>query len=111
MISRPENIFNYTLSRRDLLKFTAASVASAAASTFEPLTATLGQPEKTAPGSKFYGYHMNTYIYASKGIVFIGNPNINEVFEIQSFTPMSVEEYINNYGQDISESQRRGEGP
>lgn len=77
--------------------------------TISSLIARLGQPEKVAPGSSFYGYHMNTYIYATKGSAFIGNPNTDEVFELQSFVPSNVEEYIRNYGQDIYQTQRRGE--
>lgn len=79
--------------------------------TISGLIASLGQPEKIAPGSKFYGYYLKTYIYASKGIAFIGIPDINEVFELQSFVPSSIDEYMRNYGEDIYQTQRRGEGP
>lgn len=64
-----------------------------------------GQAERIIRGSKFYGYHADTYIYAKKGIAFIANTNTNEVYEIQNFTPTTVESYISNYGQDLSKVQ------
>ncbi len=62
-----------------------------------------GQAERTIRGSKFYGRMMNTYIYSNKGLAFIGNPNTDEIFEIQTFLPITVEEYLSSYGEDIKE--------
>lgn len=68
-----------------------------------------GQPEKTIQGSKLWGPFMKTYIYNSLGVAFIGNPNTNEVYELQNFTPLSVDEYIKSYGDDIDETPHGGE--
>lgn len=62
-----------------------------------------GPAEKVIKGSKFYGYHMDTYIYPAKGIAFIANTYADEIEEIQIFTPTSLENYISNYGEDIKE--------
>lgn len=61
----------------------------------------LGEPNRVIKGSKYYGNYLNTYIYASKGVSLIGNPSTDEVFEIQSYSPTTVEKYIENYGSDI----------
>ncbi len=66
-----------------------------------------GQAEKIIKGSKFYGDHMENHLYPSKGLMFIGNPNTNEVFEIQTFTPTTIEDYLNSYGEDIGYSEGR----
>lgn len=60
-----------------------------------------GQPEADIAGSHFYEWAIHTYVYASQGFALIGNPNTDEVFEIHSFQPMSVEEYRVKFGQDI----------
>lgn len=62
-----------------------------------------GPAERIIKGSKFYGSHMDTYIYAAKGFTFIANTNANEIYEIQTFTPTSFENYLSNYGKDIKE--------
>lgn len=60
-----------------------------------------GQPENEVIGSSYYGEHEKTYIYAFKGFSLIANPFTGEVDEIHSFTPMSNEDYIRLWGQDI----------
>lgn len=62
-----------------------------------------GEPDKTIQGSRHYGEAATTYIYSKKGLAFIGNANTNEVFEKQEFQTMSVEQYLNLYGDDIQE--------
>lgn len=61
-----------------------------------------GKADKITTGSKFYGDYLNTYIYATQGMAFVGNPNTNEVYEIQFFKPMTPDEYESKFGQDIS---------
>lgn len=68
-----------------------------------------GQPEKVIQGSKLWGPFMNNYIYNTKGLAFIGNPNTDEVYELQNFTPLSLDEYIQKYGDDIDETPPGGE--
>lgn len=62
-----------------------------------------GPAEQVIKGSKLYGYNIETYIYANKGFVIIANTYADEVYEIQTFSPTSVEGYIKNYGGDINE--------
>ena len=52
-------------------------------------------------GSQFYGAQPVVYIYASRGMAFIGEGN-GLILEMQKFEPMTVEEYIANYGGDIA---------
>lgn len=69
------------------------------------ITAKLGPPEKAFTGSKYYGHQIRTYIYASKGLAFIAATNDAtnemEIYEIQTFIPTSVENYMKEYGEDI----------
>lgn len=66
-------------------------------------TETYGQPERLIKGSKFYGPEAAVYVYSSIGIAFISNPTTDETFEQQQFPPMNVDDYIKNYGSDISQ--------
>lgn len=52
-------------------------------------------------GSKFYGAQAQTHIYPDLGIAFVTNPETNEVFEQHVFTPVDIEQYLKNYGEDI----------
>lgn len=60
-----------------------------------------GAADKEIRGSKLYGWYMMSYIYASHGFTIIGNPNTDEVYEVQHYLPMSVDEYIKTYGEDL----------
>lgn len=62
-----------------------------------------GNPEAEFTGSSTYGSRFKTYVYPSKGLAFIGNPTPNELYEIQVFEPMTLEQYRNKWGQDINE--------
>ena len=63
-----------------------------------------GQPEKLIKGSKFYGWGLDQYIYASKGFSFVGNSYNDEVYEFGFFGPMSIENYVGRYGDDITDN-------
>lgn len=73
--------------------------------TIPQMISTFGQPDKIIQGSQFYGKFSSTYIYGGKGLAFIGNSNTNDVYEVQLFVPMIVEEYIKKYGGDIKEGK------
>jgi len=79
--------------------------------TIAQLTEQYGKPEKMFKNSSYYGEGIYTYLYNSKGVAFVGNPNTNEVFEIQLFSPMNLEQYLNSYGKDVLvvESNKQGE--
>lgn len=62
-----------------------------------------GQPQKTIKGSVFYGELISTFIYADKGFTLIGNPRTDEVFEIQIYAPMPIDQYSQQFGEDIKE--------
>lgn len=64
-----------------------------------------GEPEKEIQGSAYFGEQAKTYIFAKKGIALIANMNTEEVYELQQFQPVSVERYLNLYGDDIQEVQ------
>lgn len=71
-----------------------------------------GQPERVIKGSLFYGDFGSTYIYASNGLSFIGNPFTNEIFEFHIYPPTIPDEYVRQYGQDINPRQEPvNEGP
>lgn len=60
-----------------------------------------GPPEAEFEGSKQYGKFRKTYVYASKGFAFIANPYTEEIDEIQTFQPMTIDEYKKLWGEDI----------
>jgi len=70
--------------------------------TISDIESRYGNPERIVNGSKFYGYFIDYYIYASLGFAFAGNKHTNEVYEFQFFKPMSIQEYLNFYGSDVS---------
>lgn len=104
-VSRP----NIIITENDLAAFerivTSEKSSSPGFSRISELMNKFGQPEETITGSTHYGRFVNTYIYANKGFAIIGNPYTDEVYEIQQFTPMSVENYRSKYGQDINPNQ------
>lgn len=62
-----------------------------------------GNPEAQFSGSINWGRFIKTYIYASAGFTIVGNPISDEVVEIQSYLPMTVDDYIKEWGQDIKD--------
>jgi len=60
-----------------------------------------GIAEAQHTGSTSHGRFAKTSIYATKGVAFIFNPSTGEVYEIQSFSPTTVDQYIAKWGEDI----------
>lgn len=71
--------------------------------------ATFGKPEAELEGSQTYGKFEKTYVYTSKGFAVVANPFTEEVDEIQTFAPMSVEAYLSTWGTDIKPEQENPE--
>lgn len=61
----------------------------------------LGQPQEKIVGSKKYGALAVYYIYADKGIAFVGNQYTDNIYEFQRFSPMPLDQYLKMYGTDI----------
>lgn len=59
-----------------------------------------GDPEVIVQGSHFYGPEADTYIFAGSGVALIATGD--NVHEVHYFIPTSVENYVNNYGEDIA---------
>jgi hypothetical protein len=88
IVTRDNNlIFSRTLNSKDL---PLASITT--------IKETIGEPEKTIQGSKFYGQEAVIYLYSSAGLTLIANLKTDEVFEEQHFTPMSVDAYLQRFG-------------
>lgn len=66
-----------------------------------------GKPDEEIVGSKTFGAFATNYIFATKGFTLIGNSATDNVYQIQRFQPMSLEEYKITYGQDINISQKQ----
>lgn len=60
-----------------------------------------GTPEHIFSGSRFYGPSAQTYLFATKGVALIANPQTDQVLEKHFFPPMSVDAYVQKYGEDI----------
>lgn len=63
-----------------------------------------GKPQRIIKGSKTNGPFESFYIYASKGFTLIGNPYTDEVNQIQTYPPMSLDEYIQKWGEEIDKT-------
>lgn len=59
---------------------------------------TLGKPEEIVPQNKLYGWFSSAYIYPSKGYMLIANKFTYEVYEVERFVPMSLEDFKKEYG-------------
>lgn len=62
----------------------------------------LSNPEYTAQGSSYYGPTAMVYATPTKGIAIVANPQTGEVYEQYLFLAMSVSDYLQKYGKDIS---------
>lgn len=60
-----------------------------------------GEPDGTLKGSVYYGPHVTWFIYANKGLAFIGNEFTDEVFEVLFFEPTTFEEFLKKYPPDV----------
>lgn len=60
-----------------------------------------GNPEQKIKGSAYYGRDAVYFIYAGRGVAFVANEYTGQVFEIQFFRPVSLDEYIKVYGSDV----------
>ncbi len=106
IVTRPEKII--TNNGRAIYESVLIPVHSdnAGFTTFSDIKLAHGEPDITLTGSNFYGWYIENRIYSSKGFTVIGNPNTNEVFEIQMYLPMTHSEYLNRYGEDINTNLR-----
>ena len=69
----------------------------------QALMQSFGKPERIIRGSKVYGYNVSNFIYPNTGLAFIAEEESGNVFEVQTFVPLSLDQYITSYGQDIQE--------
>lgn len=70
-----------------------------------------GVANKTFTGSNFYGSMANTYVFTSQGLAIIANSYTNEIYELQVFSPTTIENYVKYYGDDIKTVPARPETP
>ena len=62
----------------------------------------LSNPEYTSQGSNYYGANAIIYASPTKGIAVVTNPQTEQVYEQYLFQAMSVNDYLQKYGKDIS---------
>lgn len=60
-----------------------------------------GTAEKAVQGSKFYGPYTSTHIYGTKGFALIADTESGDIKEFHLFTPITTEDYIRLYGDDL----------
>lgn len=63
-----------------------------------------GDPDRTIEGETKYSRASRVYIYGSQGMAAIGNPHSDVLYEIQKFSPMSDQEYLNQFGSEINQN-------
>lgn len=80
---------------------TSTETATAPLPNLDQIFSKYGKPEyvKDKVGEGFY---MSAYIYPSKGIAIYANRYTKSVYEIQRFIPMSLEDYVRQYGENLS---------
>lgn len=71
----------------------------------------LGQPEEIIKGSARNGPFLETYVYPQKGFAFAANPTTNEVYEVQTFTPTTLQDYKKEFGYNIETDTNHQEQP
>lgn len=102
LTARPERI----ITKNDRVVFesilTPESPNAVGYSTVDEYSSQYGQPEAVLQGSKFYGWHMHVLVYATKGFSLIVNPFTQEIFEVHVYQPMSTDNYVKYYGDDVS---------
>lgn len=54
-------------------------------------------------GPIFYGDFVKTYVYPDKGFALVANPYLKEVGEVQTFVPMTAEQYLNTWGKELKD--------
>lgn len=74
-------------------------------------TNTYGLPRVEFTGSEKYGRFAKTYIYPDQGFALIFNPVTREVYEVQSFNPVSLDEYIRQWGSDMKDYSKETPQP
>ena len=62
----------------------------------------LSDPEYTSQGSSYYGATAVIYATPSKGIAVVANSKTKQVYEQYLFPAMSVSDYLQKFGKDIS---------
>lgn len=60
-----------------------------------------GDPEEEILGSTSHGQFATIYLYPKSGFVLIGNKQTDRVYEVQRFTPMTLDQYKTIYGSEI----------
>lgn len=61
-----------------------------------------GTPQQVIEGNSTYYPTGSSYLYPTRGVVFIGNPLTDETYEIQRFFPMSLPDYLKKYGSTVA---------
>lgn len=68
-----------------------------------------GKPQDIQDNIKLYGWNTSAYIFAGKGFTLIVNRFTNEVYEVQRYTPVSVQEYKTTYAEFLEPEARPGD--
>lgn len=66
-------------------------------------TGTLGPPDYTFVGSKYYGPDSVTYVYLSRGTAFVVDAKTTYLHEQFVFQPTNLEDFKVKYGSDVSD--------
>jgi hypothetical protein len=65
------------------------------------ITKEFGPPDEIIDGSADFGNLMNTFVYPQKGFAFVGSLRTNQVYQLQYFEPMTIEQYKKTYGKGV----------
>lgn len=69
---------------------------------FSPIKNLYGKEEMALQGHPYYGPFAVTYIFAYRGFAVVVNPNTDNIYEVQRFTPLSIDSYLKIYGSNLS---------
>ena len=64
---------------------------------WEAIQSTYGEPEHIA--YSYYSQLSHTYAYPSQGLIFVVDDQTNSVLRMDCFVPLSMEDYMQKYGQ------------
>lgn len=67
-----------------------------------------GPPEEEIYGNKKFSPWISSFLYPTRGYVIIGNRVTGSIYEVQQFTPMTLSEYKQEYGNYIEKITPQG---
>jgi len=94
-----ESMPNYVVMKGGVVQYTTMFLPAEERECLAEIVQKYGEPEKITYSSFMRG--AKTYVYATQGITLIVNKKTGVVYEKESYTPMSLDEYMRTLGKNL----------